>query len=221
MRPISSTPPPTTTPLPPPSLPHTWHSPVPYLFGGLAAMLGLVAFALFILACSFWKLTAQSNLQEQQQTSDDHRNPQTKEGDECANKEQVKPYEEKILVIMAGHNQPTFLATPVSAKSSSFHNFATNNDSAKHILSEDKTQKEVTDNNNNNNNVEHQHQQQQTETQQGEAKIIWRRRDFEDMLAHWETVVDIFSVDHDKTILGRVGYKNPFSLWKVRGLSKS
>lgn len=29
-----------------------WHSPVPYLFGGLAAMLGLIAFALLILACS-------------------------------------------------------------------------------------------------------------------------------------------------------------------------
>ncbi|KAL4197360.1 hypothetical protein AMTRI_Chr04g187940 [Amborella trichopoda] len=34
-----------------------WHSPVPYLFGGLAAMLGLIAFALLILACSFWKLS--------------------------------------------------------------------------------------------------------------------------------------------------------------------
>ncbi|KAG0468619.1 hypothetical protein HPP92_017947 [Vanilla planifolia] len=34
-----------------------WHSPVPYLFGGLAAMLGLIAFALLILACSYWKLS--------------------------------------------------------------------------------------------------------------------------------------------------------------------
>nr|DAD43128.1 TPA_asm: hypothetical protein HUJ06_001358 [Nelumbo nucifera] len=36
-----------------------WHSPVPYLFGGLAAMLGLIAFALLILACSYWKLSGQ------------------------------------------------------------------------------------------------------------------------------------------------------------------
>ncbi|KAJ6849790.1 protein GLUTAMINE DUMPER 5 [Iris pallida] len=35
----------------------TWHSPVPYLFGGLAAMLGLIAFALLILACSYWRLS--------------------------------------------------------------------------------------------------------------------------------------------------------------------
>uniref|UniRef100_J3MGF3 Uncharacterized protein n=1 Tax=Oryza brachyantha TaxID=4533 RepID=J3MGF3_ORYBR len=38
--------------------PHSpWQSPVPYLFGGLAAMLGLIAFALLILACSYWKLS--------------------------------------------------------------------------------------------------------------------------------------------------------------------
>ncbi|MED6136143.1 hypothetical protein PIB30_053333 [Stylosanthes scabra] len=166
MRPVSSTPPPTTTPSPP-SLSHTWHSPVPYLFGGLAAMLGLVAFALFILACSFWKLTAQSNHQEDQQQQQTSLDGNPKETDECANKEQVKPYEEKILVIMAGHDMPTFLATPASAKCSSFYNqgLATNNDSSNHILSEDKTQKEVMDNNNNN-NVEHQQQQQQPETQE-------------------------------------------------------
>ncbi|GKC32097.1 glutamine dumper 2-like protein [Tanacetum coccineum] len=36
--------------------PSPWHSPVPYLFGGLAAMMGLIAFALLVLACSYWKL---------------------------------------------------------------------------------------------------------------------------------------------------------------------
>ncbi|KAL1060532.1 hypothetical protein V6Z11_1Z090900 [Gossypium hirsutum] len=42
----------------PSTIPHSpWHSPVPYLFGGLAAMLGLIAFALLILACSYWKLS--------------------------------------------------------------------------------------------------------------------------------------------------------------------
>ncbi|GMH13796.1 hypothetical protein Nepgr_015637 [Nepenthes gracilis] len=33
------------------------NSPVPNLFGGLAAMLGLTAFALLILGCSYWKLS--------------------------------------------------------------------------------------------------------------------------------------------------------------------
>ncbi|EAZ21955.1 hypothetical protein OsJ_05607 [Oryza sativa Japonica Group] len=35
-----------------------WQSPVPYLFGGLAAMLGLIALSLLALACSYWKLAA-------------------------------------------------------------------------------------------------------------------------------------------------------------------
>ncbi|XBI13304.1 hypothetical protein VPH35_140054 [Triticum aestivum] len=39
--------------------PHSpWQLPVPYLFGGLEAMLGLVAFTLLILACSYWKLSS-------------------------------------------------------------------------------------------------------------------------------------------------------------------
>uniref|UniRef100_A0A6V7QRM9 Uncharacterized protein n=1 Tax=Ananas comosus var. bracteatus TaxID=296719 RepID=A0A6V7QRM9_ANACO len=46
-------------PPPPLSVPQSvWHSPVSFLFGGLAAMLGLIAFALLILACSYWKLYA-------------------------------------------------------------------------------------------------------------------------------------------------------------------
>ncbi|XP_020102444.1 protein GLUTAMINE DUMPER 3-like [Ananas comosus] len=46
-------------PPPPLSVPQSvWHSPVSYLFGGLAVMLGLIAFALLILACSYWKLSA-------------------------------------------------------------------------------------------------------------------------------------------------------------------
>ncbi|XP_020595966.1 uncharacterized protein LOC110035968 [Phalaenopsis equestris] len=34
-----------------------WRSPVPYLFGGIAAMLGLITFALLVLVCSYWKLS--------------------------------------------------------------------------------------------------------------------------------------------------------------------
>ncbi|CAK8564223.1 unnamed protein product [Lathyrus sativus] len=91
-----------------PQTPHSpWHSPVPYLFGGLAAMLGLIAFALLILACSYWKLSgylegngeSERDLEAGQATNDTDEKPQ-------------KPYEEKILVIMAGQEKPTFLATP-------------------------------------------------------------------------------------------------------------
>ncbi|KAF3657321.1 Protein GLUTAMINE DUMPER 4 [Capsicum annuum] len=88
------------------------HSPVPYLFGGLAAMLGLIAFALLILACSYWKLS--SHLRE----NDYHSEVETESGDtENSGAGVVKTmppvFEEKIVVIMAGDSRPSFLATPV------------------------------------------------------------------------------------------------------------
>ncbi|CAF2088963.1 protein GLUTAMINE DUMPER 5 [Brassica rapa] len=80
---------------------HPWRTPVPYLFGGLAAMLGLIAFALLLLACSYWSLSRRTDSEKQTETDE---------------KVTAKVFEEKILVIMAGHNKPTFLATPVAAK---------------------------------------------------------------------------------------------------------
>ncbi|KAI4337220.1 hypothetical protein L6164_015665 [Bauhinia variegata] len=84
-----------------------WHSPVPYLFGGLATMMGLIAFALLIIACTYRKL------------SDNSRNESGDRDLESGNGESAKVYEEKILVIMAGDEKPTFLATPVCSKFSS------------------------------------------------------------------------------------------------------
>lgn len=100
-----------------------WHSPVPYLFGGLAAMLGLIAFALLILACSYWRLAGQFEEREGGDRSDERDlESGAGEGKEGENSEGkvVKVYEEKILVIMAGDVKPTFLATPVFAKAASF-----------------------------------------------------------------------------------------------------
>ncbi|XVE97295.1 hypothetical protein REPUB_Repub03eG0007400 [Reevesia pubescens] len=94
-----------------------WHSPVPYLFGGLAAMLGLIAFALLILACSYWRLSGR--LDNHSEGADAERDVESDEKEDDSNK-QVKVYEEKILVIMAGDEKPTFLATPVYTKASSF-----------------------------------------------------------------------------------------------------
>jgi hypothetical protein len=93
-----------------------WHSPVPYLFGGLAAMLGLIAFALLILACSYWKLSGYL----------EGSNNSNGDGDIASEKPVAPPvvphvcYEEKIVVIMAGDEKPTFLATPMSSRNSSF-----------------------------------------------------------------------------------------------------
>ncbi|XP_023547184.1 protein GLUTAMINE DUMPER 5-like [Cucurbita pepo subsp. pepo] len=95
-----------------------WHSPVPYLFGGLAAMLGLIAFALLILACSYWKLAVQSEERDLESGNRDNNNAEKEE--EKIKEEEAKVYEEKILVIMAGDRNPSFLATPVTPKLSSF-----------------------------------------------------------------------------------------------------
>ncbi|KAH0708335.1 hypothetical protein KY284_009762 [Solanum tuberosum] len=91
-----------------------WHSPAAYLFIGVAAMLGLIAFALVILACSYLKRSG-----ETRDGGDDleYGAGEKSAGDLC---KVVPIYEEKIVVIMAGDLNPTFLATPISSKSSSF-----------------------------------------------------------------------------------------------------
>lgn len=96
--------------------PHSaWHSPVPYLFGGLAAMLGLIAFALLILACSYWKLSGYLENGEGGAAAE----RDLEAGDDDALKKPPPVFEEKILVIMAGDVKPTFIATPACSRSSS------------------------------------------------------------------------------------------------------
>ena len=93
------------------------HSPVPYLFGGLAAMLGLIAFALLILACSYWKLSGY--LEGGAGRGDE--DGSGADGAKPAASDLPPPiWEEKILVIMAGDVKPTYLATPMSSRASSF-----------------------------------------------------------------------------------------------------
>ncbi|EYU42448.1 hypothetical protein ABFS82_10G133200 [Erythranthe guttata] len=94
-----------------------WHSPVPYLFGGLAAMLGLIAFALLILACSYWKL---SGYLENRGGDAAERDLEAGETEDGGSKTAAPVMEEKFLVIMAGQEKPTFLATPMSSRASSF-----------------------------------------------------------------------------------------------------
>ncbi|KAI8017025.1 Protein GLUTAMINE DUMPER 3 [Camellia lanceoleosa] len=95
-----------------------WNSPVPYLFGGLAAMLGLIAFALLILACSYWRLSGHLDGHTQQ---DDANSSAADDGDiELGRGGATVSDEKPIPVIMPGQKNPTFLATPVSSRASSF-----------------------------------------------------------------------------------------------------
>ncbi|KAI5348886.1 hypothetical protein L3X38_001773 [Prunus dulcis] len=120
-----------------------WHSPVPYLFGGLAAMLGLIAFALLILACSYWKLSGYLESGENGAGSEqDLEAGEGGKGDETTQK--APPvFEEKILVIMAGDAKPTFLATPMSSRSSSFGDNSSNSSSSSSCSCSEKSEKSV------------------------------------------------------------------------------
>lgn len=78
-------------------------------------MLGLIAFALLILACSYWKLSGYLE-------NDGERDLEAGEADGGDGGAKIAPpvMEEKFLVIMAGQQKPTFLATPMSSRASSF-----------------------------------------------------------------------------------------------------
>ena len=78
-----------------------FNSPIPYLFGGLALMLGLIAVALFILACSYGKTLSNS--------------PSDAEEKQAKTVNMTADSQPKVVVIMAGDNIPTYLAMPVSS----------------------------------------------------------------------------------------------------------
>ncbi|CAM0909045.1 unnamed protein product [Alopecurus aequalis] len=89
-----------------------WQSPVPYLFGGLAAMLGLIAFALLILACSYWKLSGYLDAAAEGSGRDGQA------GEKESASGAARPaadFQEHVIVIMAGDERPTFLAKPAAS----------------------------------------------------------------------------------------------------------
>lgn len=83
-----------------------WSWPVPLLLGGLGAVLAFVPFALIILPCSYWKTIDSQNNERNLNASVEFsvQNEISSEGIE----------EDKVVVIMAGQRNPTFLARPAS-----------------------------------------------------------------------------------------------------------
>lgn len=101
-------------------------------------MLGLIAFALLILACSYWKLSGQLQNEENGERDMDIGEKQS----DSENKESVKVYEDKIVVIMAGDEKPTFLATPKSSFCTHGVLNHSDNNLENHVTSE-KTEKQM------------------------------------------------------------------------------
>ncbi|CAL9754886.1 unnamed protein product [Musa acuminata subsp. burmannicoides] len=77
-----------------------WHTPIPYLFGGLAAAMILIAAALIILAISHWRSSRDQN----------SRSPSLPEKPVIVHLDM----EPKFVVVMAGDSKPSFIAKPFS-----------------------------------------------------------------------------------------------------------
>ncbi|KAF5791870.1 putative protein glutamine dumper [Helianthus annuus] len=83
-----------------------WNSPIPYLFGGLALMLTLIACALIILVCSHKKPYSSSN------SSENGAGDQEKASEPEFRVELLPEMEPKIVIVMPGDINPTYLAKP-------------------------------------------------------------------------------------------------------------
>ncbi|XP_074580578.1 protein GLUTAMINE DUMPER 2-like [Curcuma longa] len=81
-----------------------WRYPVPFLFGGMAAMLALVALALLILTCSYyWNSLSGHDDSDLQKPRDSH------------GAKAPASLEDSVLVIMPGEVAPSVLAVPIAA----------------------------------------------------------------------------------------------------------
>ncbi|GLJ53432.1 hypothetical protein SUGI_1139490 [Cryptomeria japonica] len=79
-----------------------WRSPVPYLMGGLGVMIALILFALLLLLCSHYNHNSREHESEN--------NEMGKENMEVDGCDEM----ERVVVIMAGNDNPTFIAKPSS-----------------------------------------------------------------------------------------------------------
>ncbi|CAK9155942.1 unnamed protein product [Ilex paraguariensis] len=82
------------------------NSPLPYLFISVALTLGFITIALIILVCSRYRNQSSNSWIHSEEKSETVK-PKNTETDLTPN----------ILVIMAGDENPTYLATPVSSSS--------------------------------------------------------------------------------------------------------
>ncbi|KAI4335853.1 hypothetical protein L6164_014458 [Bauhinia variegata] len=79
-----------------------WNSPVPYLFGSLTIVFGIIGLALLFLACSRRKHKPQTDDSSSQCHADAKIIATT------------TPHDAKVLVIVPGDDRPTYLAKSVS-----------------------------------------------------------------------------------------------------------
>ncbi|XWS47535.1 hypothetical protein CRYUN_Cryun14cG0160700 [Craigia yunnanensis] len=78
-----------------------WKSPIPFLFGSLAIVLLMILVSLVMLVCSYRKSSANSQHDSEEKSAKHFIS--------------ALDAEAKIVVIMAGNDKPTYLATPVTS----------------------------------------------------------------------------------------------------------
>lgn len=88
-----------------------WTSPLPYLFGSLGIMVALIAVALVMLACSIRKQSSRSSSSTSAAAAAAMEEKSIKVGIDDDSSNNSVP---QILVIMAGDDNPTHLAIPIS-----------------------------------------------------------------------------------------------------------
>ncbi|GLJ43133.1 hypothetical protein SUGI_0895110 [Cryptomeria japonica] len=87
-----------------------WQISVPYMLGGICIILFLVTVALIFLACtSFCNKSAHTHVQEINHAEADQENEMV---NTIVSVSQDNNIEEKFFVIMAGDDNPTYVATP-------------------------------------------------------------------------------------------------------------
>lgn len=75
-----------------------WDSPVPYLFGGIGVLLGVIVVALLMLVCFHHRSSCSEDKEEKPM--------------KVVNTEEANPNHLKIAVIMPGDDNPTYVAKP-------------------------------------------------------------------------------------------------------------
>ncbi|GLJ43128.1 hypothetical protein SUGI_0894970 [Cryptomeria japonica] len=95
------------------SPPSARHSPVPFLFGAAVSIVAQIAFALVVLACSHWRnsnTTYQENGNNRSDPTIEEKNEIGKNGTDNLEDDNG----DKVVVIMAGENMPSYIAKPTS-----------------------------------------------------------------------------------------------------------
>jgi hypothetical protein len=80
-------------------------------------MLGLIAFALLILACSYWKLSGYLDAgTDGRRDGQDGDTAGGEKGSASGSSRPAAEFQEHVVVIMAGDERPTFLAKPATSR---------------------------------------------------------------------------------------------------------